>query len=155
LFTNNDVAGFGGPTSFAAMNPPRRSYRQPRRATSIDDQNYHRIFKALTKPIGEILSAPGLIFSEYDGVIPRFDFITHERRDEISTKRRKFHCSAPEPLTEIPARQSQRPPRSAIKREPRFIRAEIPGRRRSKKRLEVFRPAAAATGKIHAENETS
>lgn len=52
-------------------------------------------------PIGEILSTPGLIFSDYDGVIPDLIFITHERRDEILNETDgKFH-GAPELVIEI------------------------------------------------------
>ncbi len=52
-------------------------------------------------PVGEILTTPGLIFSEYDGVIPDLVFITHERIDEILNKRdEKFH-GAPEIVIEI------------------------------------------------------
>jgi Uma2 family endonuclease len=52
-------------------------------------------------PIGEIIPTPGLIFSQYDGVIPDLIFITHERRDEIlREKDGKFH-GAPEIVIEI------------------------------------------------------
>lgn len=52
-------------------------------------------------PIGEILATPGLIFSEYDGVIPDLIFITHERIEEILNKEdEKFH-GAPEIVIEI------------------------------------------------------
>lgn len=52
-------------------------------------------------PIGEILATPGLIFSEFDGVIPDLIFITDERCDEILNKRDgKFH-GAPEIIIEI------------------------------------------------------
>ena len=52
-------------------------------------------------PIGEVLATPGLIFSEYDGVIPDLIFITHEKRDEIlNEKDGKFH-GAPELVIEI------------------------------------------------------
>jgi Uma2 family endonuclease len=52
-------------------------------------------------PIGEILTTPGLIFSDYDGVIPDLVFITHERIDEILNKKdEKFH-GAPEIVIEI------------------------------------------------------
>ncbi|HEV8160216.1 MAG TPA: Uma2 family endonuclease [Pyrinomonadaceae bacterium] len=52
-------------------------------------------------PVGEILPTPGLILSEYDGVIPDLIFITHERRDEIlNEKDGKFH-GAPELVIEI------------------------------------------------------
>jgi len=52
-------------------------------------------------PIGHILTTPGLIFSEYDGVIPDLIFITHERREEILNEEDgKFH-GAPELVVEI------------------------------------------------------
>lgn len=52
-------------------------------------------------PIGEILTMPGLIFSEYDGVIPDLVFITQERIEEILNKKdEKFH-GAPEIVIEI------------------------------------------------------
>jgi Uma2 family endonuclease len=52
-------------------------------------------------PIGEILTTPGLIFSDYDGVIPDLVFITHEKIDEIlNEKDEKFH-GAPEIVIEI------------------------------------------------------
>ena len=52
-------------------------------------------------PSGEILTTPGLIFSNYDGVIPDLVFITHEKIDEILDKKdEKFH-GAPEIVIEI------------------------------------------------------
>jgi len=52
-------------------------------------------------PVGEILPTPGLIFSEFNGVIPDLIFITHEKRDEIlNEKDGKFH-GAPEIVIEI------------------------------------------------------
>ncbi len=52
-------------------------------------------------PIGDVLTTPGLIFSEFDGVIPDLIFITHERREEIlDEKDGKFH-GAPELVIEI------------------------------------------------------
>ena len=52
-------------------------------------------------PIGEILPTCGLIFSEFDGVIPDLIFITHEKIDEILNKKDgKFH-GAPELVIEI------------------------------------------------------
>ena len=52
-------------------------------------------------PVGEILATPGLILSEFDGVIPDLIFITHERRDEILNEDDgKFH-GAPEIVIEI------------------------------------------------------
>ena len=52
-------------------------------------------------PIGEILSTPGLILSDFVGVIPDLIFITHERRDEtLNAVDGKFH-GAPEIVIEI------------------------------------------------------
>lgn len=52
-------------------------------------------------PLGYILTTPGLIFSEFDGVIPDLIFITHERCDEILHEESgKFH-GAPELVIEI------------------------------------------------------
>lgn len=52
-------------------------------------------------PVGEILATPGLVFSDYDGVIPDLVFITHERIEEILNKKdEKFH-GAPEIVIEI------------------------------------------------------
>lgn len=51
--------------------------------------------------IGEILTTPGLILSEFDGVIPDLIYISHERRDEIlDVESGKFHGS-PEIIIEI------------------------------------------------------
>lgn len=52
-------------------------------------------------PVGEILTTPGLIFSEYNGVIPDLVFITYEKIAEILNKKdEKFH-GAPEIVIEI------------------------------------------------------
>ena len=52
-------------------------------------------------PIGEISATPGLILSDFDGVIPDLIYISHERRDEIlNEKDGKFH-GAPELVIEI------------------------------------------------------
>lgn len=52
-------------------------------------------------PIGYILPTCGLIFSEFDGVIPDLIYISHERRDEILNEDDgKFH-GAPEIVIEI------------------------------------------------------
>lgn len=52
-------------------------------------------------PIGEILATPGLILSEFDGVIPDLIYISHERREEIlNEKDGKFH-GVPEMVIEI------------------------------------------------------
>ncbi len=52
-------------------------------------------------PLGHILTTPGLIFSEFDGVIPDLIFVSHERCDEILDEESgKFH-GAPELVIEI------------------------------------------------------
>ncbi len=52
-------------------------------------------------PVGHILTTPGLIFSEFDGVIPDLIFISHEKTEEIlDEKGGKFH-GAPEIVIEI------------------------------------------------------
>lgn len=49
--------------------------------------------------IGEVLATPGLILSEYDGVIPDIVFLSYERRDEIASGDRI--TGAPELVIEI------------------------------------------------------
>ena len=105
-------------------------------------------------PIGEILATPGLIFSEYDGVIPDLIFITHERRDEIlNEKDGKFH-GAPELVIEIlsPGRFNARRDLE-IKRElyEIFGVPEYWVVKPQEKEIEVFQPGAAS--KIYTENE--
>ncbi|CAN5711358.1 Uma2 family endonuclease [soil metagenome] len=52
-------------------------------------------------PVGYILATPGLIFSEFDGVIPDLIYISHERIEEILDEESgKFH-GAPEIVIEI------------------------------------------------------
>jgi Uma2 family endonuclease len=56
-------------------------------------------FKA--HPVGYILATPGLIFSEFDGVIPDLIYISHERVEEILDEESgKFH-GVPEIVIEI------------------------------------------------------
>jgi len=105
-------------------------------------------------PISEILATPGLIFSEYDGVIPDLIFITHERRDEIlNEKDGKFH-GAPELVIEIlsPGRINARRDLE-IKRElyEIFGVPEYWVVKPQEKEIEVFQPGAAS--KIYTENE--
>jgi Uma2 family endonuclease len=50
-------------------------------------------------PIGEVLATPGVIFSDFNGVIPDLVFISHERRDEIASGERI--TGAPELVIEI------------------------------------------------------
>ena len=53
------------------------------------------------KQIGYILTTPGLIFSEFDGVIPDLIFVSHEKCEEILNEEDgKFH-GAPELVIEI------------------------------------------------------
>lgn len=39
----------------------------------------------VSNPMGEILLGPGVILSDYDGVIPDLVYLSNERRDEIAT----------------------------------------------------------------------
>lgn len=50
-------------------------------------------------PIGEVITAPGVILSDFDGVIPDLIYMSHERRDEIATGERVM--GAPEIVIEI------------------------------------------------------
>ncbi len=65
-----------------------------------------RLLTAISKylennPSGIVLTTPGLIFSEFDGVIPDLIYISHERLDEILDEESgKFH-GAPEIVIEI------------------------------------------------------
>ncbi len=106
-------------------------------------------------PVGEILATPGLIFSDYNGVIPDLIFITHERRDEIlNEKDGKFH-GAPEIVIEIlsPGRVNARRDLQ-IKRElyEMFLVPEYWAVKPQQKEIEVFK--LGQTSKIYAENET-
>ena len=105
LFTNDDVARFatdefcryeliGG--EIIVSTAPRFIHQLL--ATRIVVE----ISKYLEKnPIGYAVATPGLIFSEYDGVIPDVIFISHERCEEIlNEKDGKFH-GAPELVIEI------------------------------------------------------
>ena len=105
LFTNDDVARFatdefcryeliGG--EIIVSTAPRFIHQLL--ATRIVVE----ISKYLEKnPIGNAVATPGLIFSEYDGVIPDVIFISHERCEEIlNEKDGKFH-GAPELVIEI------------------------------------------------------
>ncbi len=54
-----------------------------------------------SNPKGHILATPGLIFSEFDGVIPDLIYISHEKTEEILDEESgKFH-GAPEIVIEI------------------------------------------------------
>ena len=56
-------------------------------------------------PIGEILMTPGVILSDYDGVIPDIVYLSNERRDQIATGARIF--GAPDLVIEILSPGSQ------------------------------------------------
>ncbi len=104
--------------------------------------------------IGDILTTPGLIFSEFDGVIPDLIFVSHERREEIlNEKDGKFH-GAPEIVIEIlsPGRVNARRDLQ-IKRELYEI-FEVPEYwvvKPQEKQIEIFRRGAEP--KIYNENE--
>lgn len=105
LFTNEDVVRFatdetcryeliGGEIIMSTA--PRYIHQLLSMRISVQLSKYLEKY-----PIGEVLTTPGLIFSDYDGVIPDLIFITHERRDEIlNEKDGKFH-GAPELVIEI------------------------------------------------------
>jgi Uma2 family endonuclease len=70
-----------------------------------------RIYVAFAKyleeqPVGEILFGPGVILSDYDGVIPDLVYLSNERRDEVATGARIY--GAPSLVVEIlsPGRQN-------------------------------------------------
>lgn len=50
-------------------------------------------------PIGEILYGPGVILSDYDGVIPDLVYLSNERRDQIATGTRIY--GAPNLVIEV------------------------------------------------------
>jgi Uma2 family endonuclease len=50
-------------------------------------------------PLGKIYPTPGVIFSDFDGVIPDVIYISHERLDELSEKGKLY--GAPELIIEI------------------------------------------------------
>ncbi len=53
----------------------------------------------IENPIGKIWMTPGVIFSEYSGVIPDLVFVSHERRNEIASGDRVM--GAPDLVIEI------------------------------------------------------
>src|SRR5437660_5987109 len=63
--------------------------------------NIHFAFMSflLENPIGEILYGPGVILSDYDGVIPDLVYLSNERRQEIATGTRIY--GAPNMVIEI------------------------------------------------------
>lgn len=63
-----------------------------------------KIYTAFTKyleehPIGEILFGPGVILSDYDGVIPDLVYLSNQRREEIASGERIY--GAPNQVIEI------------------------------------------------------
>ena len=105
-------------------------------------------------PLGYIVATPGLILSEYDGVIPDLIFISHERCDEIlKEKDGKFH-GAPEIVIEIlsPGRVNARRDLQ-IKRELYEI-YNVPEYwvvKPKEKEIEVFKTGKAS--RVYTENE--
>ncbi len=158
LFTNDDVARFatdefcryeliGG--EIIVSTAPRYIHQLLTTRIIVEFSKY------LDKnPIGDVLATPGLILSEFDGVIPDLIFITHERRDEILNEADgKFH-GAPEIVIEIlsPGRVNARRDLQ-IKRELYEIFAvpEYWAVKPQQKEIEVFEIGKEA--KVYAENE--
>lgn len=89
------------------------------RAPSLNHQRISgNIFAALRNhldqnPVGEAITTPGIIFSDFNGVIPDLVFISHERRDEIATGDRI--TGAPDLVIEImsPGAENERRDRTA------------------------------------------
>jgi Uma2 family endonuclease len=89
------------------------------RAPSLDHQRISgNVFAALRtyidqNPVGEIITTPGVIFSDFNGVIPDLVFISHERRGEIATGDRI--TGAPDLVIEIlsPGAENERRDRTA------------------------------------------
>jgi len=66
----------------------------------------------LENPVGRIVATPGLVFSQYSGVIPDLVFYTHERAKEIISGERLV--AAPELVIEILSRGSSNVARDRI-----------------------------------------
>jgi Uma2 family endonuclease len=66
----------------------------------------------LEDPIGEVLATPGVIFSEFSGVIPDIVFISNERRGEIASSERI--TGAPDLIVEIVSPGSENERRDRI-----------------------------------------
>lgn len=70
----------------------------------IHQRTLGKIFRAFTNyfddhPLGEVLYGPGVILSDYDGVIPDLVYLSNERREEIATGTRIY--GAPNLVIEI------------------------------------------------------
>lgn len=73
-------------------------------AELIHQRTAGKLFRAFTyyldsNPIGEILATPGVILSDYDGLIPDLVYLSNERRDQIATGARIY--GAPNLVIEI------------------------------------------------------
>lgn len=84
LFTNKDVAKFAI-TEFCRYELIGGEIIVSTAPRYIHQLLTARIIAEFSKyleknPVGEILPTPGLIFSEYDGVIPDLIFVTHARQ---------------------------------------------------------------------------
>lgn len=111
-------------------------------------------------PSGRIVAMPGLIFSEFDGVIPDLIYISHEKIEEFSDEKDGHFYGAPEIVIETlsPGRANARRDRQ-IKRELYEI-YEVPEYwivDPYEKRIVVFRREGnyLQETKIYGENEMS
>jgi Uma2 family endonuclease len=54
--------------------------------------NIYHIFRSflMQQPMGEILFGPGVILSDYDGVIPDLVYLSNQRRNEVATGERIY-----------------------------------------------------------------
>ncbi|MCI0485783.1 MAG: Uma2 family endonuclease [Blastocatellia bacterium] len=89
--------------------------RAPNLAHQRISGNIFAAFRAYLdrNPIGEVIAAPGMILSDFNGVIPDLVFITGERRDEIASGDRI--TGAPDLVVEIisPGAENERRDRVA------------------------------------------
>ena len=53
----------------------------------------------LNNPVGEVLYGPGVILSDYDGVIPDLVYLSNERRNQVATGTRIY--GAPNLVVEV------------------------------------------------------
>ncbi len=158
LFTNKDVARFATDEScryeliggeIIVSTAPRFIHQLLATRIVLEFGDYLK-----KNPIGYILTTPGLILSEFDGVIPDLIFISHERCDEILNEDDgKFH-GVPEIVIEIlsPGRVNARRDLQ-IKRELYEIYGvpEYWAIKPQEKEIEVFR--AGKESKIYAESD--